>query len=464
VILRVTLAGEANWLFFAYPDENRLGNNGFLQLLLAGASGAPARFIHPARFLSGVSASPRSTLLTPQKPFSFEIALEDWFDLKAPGVYSITAEYRFLGKISGKKKSESARLVSAPVAFTIAPAAPPQAIFSDDLALLLPALKNARADALPEGSVTRLETLLRHESSEVRAEAALLLSKRKEVGVLPEMIRAFLALGIAPEQADKFREALVRLGRFSPQPLIDGLEQAMAQKLTPQIALLLEAIYPLHDPRVTHLARSLIDHSDLSVRKAAISYVGAQADPQAVEPLMAEYNKESNSELRQEVVIALGRIGDEKALPVFIDALQAKDSRVLSAAAKYAGKMDNYRVTSYLIPLLKNESWPIRQDAYPSIMRATGCKLGFEYDAPLAERNYQADQIALWWEENRANFERPPEPHLLNYMLSAFSLAIGFVIVAHFFGMLRDNKVTDMLQNAWLGKNQVPPRYRRRRK
>ena len=67
-----------------------------------------------------------------------------------------------------------------------------------------------------------------------------------------------------------------------------------------------------------------LDSASPKERQAAIDKMAVQGNRQAIPVLAAAIKKESKSEVRAEMVAALGRIRDREAVPVLADAMTLK--------------------------------------------------------------------------------------------------------------------------------------------
>jgi HEAT repeat protein len=102
-----------------------------------------------------------------------------------------------------------------------------------------------------------------------------------------------------------------------------------------------------------------------SVRVLAAKLLGSlpEATAQAVGTLMDAY-EDGDAELRREVIVALGRMGNEKAIPVVVKGLQAEEQEIRSAALdaleRFPGASD---ADQQLVALLADPDPHVRQRA-----------------------------------------------------------------------------------------------------
>jgi len=199
------------------------------------------------------------------------------------------------------------------------------------------------------------------------------------------------------------------------------------------------AMAAAHDGSMVEAARGWLTHGDAEVRVHAARLLGLRQDKGSVDALRAQLAVEKAVEARVEMITSLGRIGDDRALPEMLAALESGDEREQVAAARYAGLLDNYRLAPALIRLLESDNWLARKYAYPSLQRSTGIVMHFDFDAPLADRKEQVAQIKTWWEANRANFEQPVRKGGFEIALTALAVAIGLMVIGHTLGFFKEN-------------------------
>ena len=90
------------------------------------------------------------------------------------------------------------------------------------------------------------------------------------------------------------------------------------------------------DPVVERLLGFLADGTPAPLRSFAVSLLGRAGDPRATEPLMALYRREENSEAREGIMSALGRLKDERALPLLEDAVKNDPASLVRLYARMA--------------------------------------------------------------------------------------------------------------------------------
>jgi HEAT repeat protein len=184
------------------------------------------------------------------------------------------------------------------VRLAVARASRDQAVLSDLATDPEPLVRARAADAISDPS--RLARLAQDPSSVVRVVATHRLASRAQQGDhSPEVQRALLDIAASSPDAYQRWKAAYGLGWIPGQ--------------APALLALLE------DP-------------DVDVRRQAVTSLGRQGDPQALEPLLATLG-DPNSFLRTTTAQALGALRDARAIPALREALQDPTALVAAAAA-----------------------------------------------------------------------------------------------------------------------------------
>ncbi len=105
-----------------------------------------------------------------------------------------------------------------------------------------------------------------------------------------------------------------------------------------------------HASAVPTLLQRLHDQSENVVR-SAIEALGLIADPVSVVDLLSGYDLYPFA--RPQIIAALGRIGDQQALPLLARALKSDDSALVNAAVEAMGNLESPGVAMYLRELLE---------------------------------------------------------------------------------------------------------------
>ncbi len=136
----------------------------------------------------------------------------------------------------------------------------------------------------------------------------------------------------------------------NPEQMLALLEHPQPQ----QRMLAARAFCDIEDARATpHLIRLLTDTCPL-VRVSAAYGIGRNPNPDAVEPLIAQLNRDWNGYVRKGVVWALGNCRDRRSLAPLADALRTDISAVRLWAASALAQMADvgYEVVVGAIPAL----------------------------------------------------------------------------------------------------------------
>ena len=117
--------------------------------------------------------------------------------------------------------------------------------------------------------------------------------------------------------------------------------------------------------------------------------LGAIGDPRAVEPLIRALGDEG-SLMRKEAAVALGAIGNPRAVEPLLASLKDENSYVRATSAWALGEIGDRRAMDALIAALGEESHGVRKNSLLALKKMTGQDLGPD---PAA---WQA-----WWEKNK---------------------------------------------------------------
>ncbi len=104
---------------------------------------------------------------------------------------------------------------------------------------------------------------------------------------------------------------------------------------------------------------------------------------------LIESLEKGNPDLRIDIIIGLGYIGNEKAIDALIKQLESNNADIRFYAAEALGKFINIEAVPALIELLSDSHWKVKGQAAESLRRITGLFLG---DDPEDWRK--------WWQEN----------------------------------------------------------------
>jgi len=104
---------------------------------------------------------------------------------------------------------------------------------------------------------------------------------------------------------------------------------------------------------------------------------------------LIESLEKGDSDLRIDIIIGLGYIGNEKAIDALTKQLQNNNADIRFYAAEALGKFNNMKAVPPLIELLSDSHWKVKAQAVDSLRRITNLFLG---DDPEEWRN--------WWQKN----------------------------------------------------------------
>ncbi|MCK4647897.1 HEAT repeat domain-containing protein [bacterium] len=132
----------------------------------------------------------------------------------------------------------------------------------------------------------------------------------------------------------------------------------------------------------------VLKYGGMTEKPDAVVALGMIGDSRAVEPLIEYLEHSEDDHLRCDIVTALGRIGDKKATPALIKAL-LNDSycHVRCEAAEALGKLGNKKAIPALEKALKDEHYFVRADAADALKKITGKDYTYEgpKESPLKE-------------------------------------------------------------------------------
>ncbi len=123
----------------------------------------------------------------------------------------------------------------------------------------------------------------------------------------------------------------------------------------------------IRDSSATPVVVKALSDTSLNVVCSAAETLGLLGNPAAVEPLITTYN--NHSEARPQVVEALGKIGDHRALPQLVKALDDTDPVVVFTAVEAMGNMKSRDVEPYLRKLLTRDDDALQEAVVSSLIK-----------------------------------------------------------------------------------------------
>ena len=179
----------------------------------------------------------------------------------------------------------------------------------------------------------------------------------------PEIV-PLLIVKLKDEDDTIRKEAAIALGRFKDKralkPLIDTLKDA--DKGVREYALRSLGWYD--EPVVFDICMKLLEDKDTDIRRVAISNLGDMKNKKAVEPLIAHL-QDPGYMMPWNTAIALGKIGDTRAVLPLMDAVSGKfnqnkissqDENLVAFAAEALGKLKDKRAIPVLMERLLDKN------------------------------------------------------------------------------------------------------------
>ncbi|MCG3174603.1 MAG: hypothetical protein GMKNLPBB_02848 [Myxococcota bacterium] len=430
--ITVHLSARRSIEHLAYDVEENLGNRGFLQLQALGPDDQPLLYTHPAGQFpdTGATAGPRR--LDAHESRDIPISLGSWFQLPASGTIQVTASYRLRyreGKIPG-----DVLLKSDPLKIRIQPATREtvtQGLQSGEPAMLRAACENVAA-APGQDTADRLLALLDHPDTQVRGGAAEGLRKLKYAPSLPVLLER-LRQHFPSGTTERFRmvTAIGALSRNHPDPLLAALS-ALPNPLPAgqrEYALsLYSALKEAAPPGALEKFMSLLRSDDPAARIIAAGGLERIRDPVSLPPLLEACLKENDPRAMTAILGAAAAFESENAMDCFRHALTKGPREARAEAAIQAKSLHNMDILPELLPLLRSDSWLERKHVIATLHALTGRKFPYQYDAPPADREYQATQWETWWKDTLEARRNPPHSMMSNAIHFAAG-AIAFVVI-----------------------------------
>lgn len=170
------------------------------------------------------------------------------------------------------------------------------------------------------------------------------------------------------------------------------------------------ALGKLRDPRsVEHLVQALNDR-DQNVRMFAAFSLGDLKDPRAVEPLIEAFQRR-DCDIHFAAAMALGKIGDQRAVEPLIDALSFPSDYVRGEVILSLGKIGDPRAIEPLMALLFTESELIRYDVVKALkMIGIGAREIECLESALQDKESHNSLSAAWALQQIRNNQELPAP------------------------------------------------------
>jgi len=208
--------------------------------------------------------------------------------------------------------------------------------------------------APPEG--TALAAPLVHDpSAEVRAEAAA------AIGQLGHEDAPMLLFELLRDESELIQEsAMESLARMSPARVLPLLLQALGGADTDSRVRAAQTLGLLQDPAAQPALVAASRDEREAVRAAAVQALGELGGgPETLEVLRASLEGPS-SLVRQQAVLALGRLREPEAAPLLLPLVHADDPRLRFAAVRALGQIRSPVAIPELLPLLSEPRKELR--------------------------------------------------------------------------------------------------------
>lgn len=159
----------------------------------------------------------------------------------------------------------------------------------------------------------------------------------------------------------------VKLASFESLIELKGIDslRTLARQLgdvTPWKAINFARVISRHEREAAPAVEVLLGHADISVRLFAIRMLGVVRSITSVPVLIRIAGTSTPPEVR-EALVALGRIGDERAVNVCRSCLASPHAGVRIAAAGALGAFGNPSLSDILVPLLEDNVSDVRLSA-----------------------------------------------------------------------------------------------------
>ncbi len=133
------------------------------------------------------------------------------------------------------------------------------------------------------------------------------------------------------------------------EPLTRTLTEILASAESADRRRAVRALGTLSGPEVRRALEAVIDDDDPQVRRSAVNQLAALDDSEAVDALIARWEKEDDDETRLSILAALTELAPERAVPILIDALAAEDKQLRHEASELLTQVGE----SVVIPLVE---------------------------------------------------------------------------------------------------------------
>jgi putative membrane-bound dehydrogenase-like protein len=216
----------------------------------------------------------------------------------------------------------------------------------------------------------------------------------------PEELARFLD-DPRPMLRDKALDLLIQAGVAAVGPLSKVRESAASPEVR---AAAVFGLARLRDPAAGEAVRAALSDSHFVARVAAARMAGLNKDGGAVERLM-EMVKNDHPAVRRQAAEALGRIGDERAVPALVAASGNPEDRFVEHSIIYA--LIRLNTPGPLVAALKDRSPRIRQASLIALDQMEGSPLKREHlISLLGETDERLGSAVLWVAAHHPDWSR----------------------------------------------------------
>jgi HEAT repeat protein len=218
--------------------------------------------------------------------------------------------------------------------------------------------------------------------SRIRIDAITGLSEEEDYHYISPLL-----VVLRKDKDNKVREAAVKaLGSFAILGATGKLSESMNTRIYDALLVILddenagidikrlalEAIAPLHLPRVKDLIENAFRSSDPVLKTSALRAMGLNCDPYWLATLRDSFHNASR-DLRYEAAIAISELGCEETLPDLIELVDDEDDRIQEAAIKGLGELGGDEARKVLDKLARSPEETVRSAALLAIKEIDYC-------------------------------------------------------------------------------------------
>ncbi len=194
------------------------------------------------------------------------------------------------------------------------------------------------------------------------------------------------------------REAVVTLGEMGDERCVAPLVHALQDGDWQVREAVVEALGQVVSPAVEHLIKRL---RDWDIRKSAIRALGKIKDERVLDPLMQQLHHDEFKDDATEALVELGT----PALERLVEVLKDKDEMVRQQAIIALGRIKDAAAIDPLIEMLKDPNWLARLTAAAALEKI-GDERGRQAIKPLMKDpdlvvRMRVERILVAWKKNK---------------------------------------------------------------